>query len=96
MLLSLVDQESAPNDNYSLNGSIGAPRTPRGECESLREQIWNTPLKALSDAFKRVQNEICGDQNKTLVFISPSKRKPKRASLIKVDTRSPLRSIYQG
>ena len=28
------------------------------------------------------------------VFLSPSKRKPKRASLLKVDTRSPLRSAH--
>ena len=77
---------------YSLHGSMGAPRTPCRTplSRAVDELVMNSPLKALSDAAKRLFNEE-GGQNKTFVFLSPSKRAPKRASLVQVDSRSPMR-----
>ena len=72
---------------YTLNGSLGAPRTPCRTplSRAVDELVMNSPLKALSDAAKRLFNEE--GQNKTFVFLSPSKRVPKRASLVQVDSR---------
>ena len=67
--------------------STYVPKTPSRTplSRAIDELVMNSPLKALSDAAKRLFNE--DGQNKTLVFLSPSKRVPKRASLLKVDTR---------
>ena len=54
-----------------------------GEVE--KDKILNTPLKALSDAAKKLfVDDVDGTQKMNLVFISPSKRKPRRIPLIKV------------
>merc|ERR1719210_3093169 len=76
---------------------MGAPRTPCRTplSRAVDELVMNSPLKALSDAAKRLFNEE-GGQNKTFVFLSPSKRAPKRASLVKVDSRSPMRSAFHS
>ena len=70
------------------NGSLGPARTPRGATKNkaIDDQVMSTPLKALHDAAKRL---FCdeGGSNKTLVFLSPSKRQPKRVKLMSVDTR---------
>ena len=83
------DQVTTPNDKFGdANGSFGAARTPRGATKNktIDDQVMNTPLKALHDAAKRLFCDETGP-NKTLVFLSPSKRVPKRVNLLPVCTR---------
>ena len=50
-----------------------------------KNKILNTPLKALTEAAKKLfVEDLDGTQKMNLVFISPSKRKPRRIPLIKV------------
>ena len=87
-----INTEERYDRGSSLNGSLGAPRTPRTPrgvfSKAVENIVMNSPLKALSDAAKRLfSDEIQGGQPKTLIFLSPSKRIPKRAQLVSVDTR---------
>lgn len=87
MITPPLDHAPITPAKYSMS-SMGAPRTPCRTplSRAVDELVMNSPLKALSDAAKRLFNEE-GGQNKTFVFLSPSKRAPKRASLVKVDSR---------
>ena len=98
------DQVTTPNDKFcNANGSFGAARTPRGATKNMTidNQVMNTPLKALHEAAKRLFCDETG-LDKTLVFLSPSKRFlspskriPKRVQLLAVDTRYELEIAYR-
>ena len=98
------DQVTTPNDKFcNANGSFGAARTPRGATKNMTidNQLMNTPLKALHEAAKRLFFDETGP-DKTLVFLSPSKRFlspskriPKRVQLLAVDTRYELEIAYR-
>ena len=99
-----LDQVTTPNAKFcNANGSFGAARTPRGATKNMTidNQVMNTPLKALHEAAKRLFCDETGP-DKTLVFLSPSKRFlspskriPKRVQLLAVDTRYELEIAYR-
>ena len=99
-----LDQVTTPNAKFcNANGSFGAARTPRGSTKNMTidNQVMNTPLKALHEAAKRLFCDETGP-DKTLVFLSPSKRFlspskriPKRVQLLAVDTRYELEIAYR-
>jgi hypothetical protein len=74
----------AKDDSYGHNGSLGGPRTPRtprgGASRHVENLIMSSPLKVLNDAAKKLFFSE-GNTKTTLVFISPSKRIPRRAVL---------------
>ena len=75
-------------ENISSNDSTPQRKKPSSDnVEEVLEKsnILNTPLKALSDAAKKLfVEDLDGNQKMNLVFISPSKRQPRRIPLIKV------------
>ena len=98
-------QVTTPNDKFSNanDRSFGAARTPRGATKNMTidNQVMNTPLKALHEAAKRLFCDETGP-DKTLVFLSPSKRFlspskriPKRVQLLAVDTRYEIEMAYR-
>ena len=99
-----LDQVTTPNAKFcNANGSFGAARTPRGATKNMTidNQVMNTPLKALHEAAKRLFCDETGP-DKTLVFLSPSKRFlspskriPKRVQLLAADTRYELEIAYR-
>ncbi len=97
---------ASPNLKSSLSNSnsYGAPRTPKvtqrtppksgSASASPGDLVLSSPLKALNEAAKNLfQGE---GPKKTFVFISPSKRLPRRATLVPVTTRSPLKDMFKS
>ncbi len=84
-----LDPSATPNDKLfaDSSGSLGPPRTPRGKTNILDDFVMSSPLKRLKHLCEVANEKLEDGHKKTFVFLSPSKRRPKRAALLKVDTR---------